>query len=149
MQSQTTLTPDFAGTWWWRMLVFATGFTVIFGLAMVYLPGPTQWYFNSLIFAQTDNPFDAGANRYIIFAFGIIGAVIVGWGVALMGIILKPLRQGERWAWWVLALSVNVWFVVDSVLSITSGYWQNAVSNLAFYVLFAVPLLPAYRALWR
>jgi hypothetical protein len=142
-------TVDFSKTWWWRGLVFAIAFTVLFGLAMVYLPAPTQWYFNSLIFARADSPFDADSTRYIVFSFGIIGAVIAGWGVALLGLVWVPIRRGERWALTAFTASFALWFLVDSIFSITSGYWQNAVSNLAFLVLFAVPLVGAYRAIGR
>lgn len=138
---------DFSKQWWWRMLVFSSVFYIVFGLVMVFLPDLTQWYFNSLIFARPDSPFDAAATGYIVFSFGIIGSVIFGWGIGLLMVVLVPLRRGERWAWWMLTGSVMSWFLLDSTYSVLMGYGANAVSNVAFVVLYVIPLIAAYRAL--
>jgi hypothetical protein len=39
-----------------------------------------------------------------------------------------------------------VWFVTDTVLSLATGFWQNAVLNVVLAVLFAVPLAATWRA---
>jgi len=140
---------DISKTLWWRGLVFAAGFTVMFGLAMVFLPDLTQWYFNSIIFGTADNPFDVDAKRYIVFAFGVLGAVMIGWAVSLLILIFIPLRRGEIWAWWTIAASIMIWFVIDSAFSVISDYSGNAVSNGAFLLIFALPMYPAYRHLTR
>jgi hypothetical protein len=38
-----------------------------------------------------------------------------------------------------------VWFVLDTALSLVSGFWPNAVLNVVLAVLFAVPLAATYR----
>jgi len=42
-----------------------------------------------------------------------------------------------------------IWFVIDSTFSVVSGYSGNAVSNIAFLLIFAIPMYPAYRHLTR
>lgn len=51
---------------------------------------------------------------------------------------------GEAMGWRIIALSVAAWFVPDTAYSLWSGFWQNAVLNLAFLILFAVPLGATY-----
>jgi hypothetical protein len=36
--------------------------------------------------------------------------------------------------------SALAWFIPDTSYSLISGFWQNAVLNLAFAMLFALPL---------
>jgi len=54
--------------------------------------------------------------------------------------------RGERLGWRVVAASVLAWFVPDSAFSVWSGFWPNAVLNLLFFVVFALPLAATYRA---
>lgn len=133
---------------WWRWLVVVTVGVMAFGLAMVLLPGPTQWFFTWLIFsgARSNALFSLQATRYITFVYGVLGAVMVGWMASLLVVVLGPYRRGERAGWDALAASMGVWFVVDTTFSLASGFWENALFNGVFFVLFAVPLAASYRA---
>ncbi len=44
-----------------------------------------------------------------------------------------------------LAGLVTAWFTPDTAFSLWSGFWQNAVLNVAVATLFAVPLAATYR----
>ena len=133
---------------WWRWLVAVTAGVMAFSLALVLLPAPTQWFFNWLVFsgARSNASFSPEANRYIAFVYGVVGAVMFGWMAALLVLVLGPYRRGERAGWGALASSVGAWFVVDTTFSLASGFWENALFNLVFFVLFAVPLAASYRA---
>jgi hypothetical protein len=107
---------------------------VVFGLA-------TQSLFKTLIYGTAPNPVTGTeALRYTRFVYGVLGAVMFGWALALWFIVTGPLRQRQRWAWNAVAFSMLGWFLVDSSLSLLSGYGENAILNLAFGVMFAVPL---------
>jgi hypothetical protein len=43
-----------------------------------------------------------------------------------------------------MAGSIAVWFLLDSGFSILAGYWQNAVFNVVFFVLFFIPLAATF-----
>ncbi len=73
---------------------------------------------------------------------------MVGWGVALILVVRTLFAAGHRAGWNIVALSAATWFVPDTAYSLASGYWQNALLNLAFLVLFAVPLI-ATRQVFR
>ncbi|MBC8042814.1 MAG: hypothetical protein IAF08_05140, partial [Rhizobacter sp.] len=70
--------------------------------------------------------------------------VIVGWSVALLLTLASSFRRREREGWNTLAASVGIWFTVDSTYSLISGFWQNAVFNVVFFVCFAIPLAATY-----
>ena len=73
---------------------------------------------------------------------GLAGPSVVklGWGTALVYVTRTLVANGMRAGWNVVALSVAAWFVPDTMYSLVSGFWQNAVLNAAFLGLFAVPL---------
>jgi len=65
---------------------------------------------------------------------------MVGWGAALVYVTRTLLSKGMRIGWNLVALSVAAWFVPDTIYSVWSGFWQNAVLNAAFLALFVLPL---------
>lgn len=60
--------------------------------------------------------------------------------MALAAISKRLVSRGSRFGWNVVAGSLLAWFVPDTIFSLWSGFWQNAILNLAFATLFAVPL---------
>ena len=126
------------------LLMAACVGVILFSIGMVFLPQLSQPFFNWLIFQNTINPFPDDANQYIRFAFMVMGAVMIGWMVALLAIIAIPFRRGERWAWWTVALSMVIWFVVDTSMSLGLGYAPNAALNTVFLGVFVVPLGLSY-----
>ena len=133
---------------WWRWLWVANASALLFGAAMVLAPGPTRQFFGLLLYARPDaiDAFGPGAVAYITLLHAVLGAVMVGWAVALMCVLHGPFRRGERSGWTSLAASLVAWFVPDTLFSLVSGFWQNALFNLMFATLFAVPLVATWRA---
>ncbi|WP_193199869.1 hypothetical protein [Nostoc sp. MG11] len=132
---------------WWYWLVIVTCGVTIFSISLVILPDFMQLFFNAMLFSssQAHTTFDEIAYSYIKFLYGILGAVMVGWSVTLLFILAGPFHRGQREAWYAMTVSVLVWFVLDSSLSISSGFWQNAVFNTMFLIFFAIPLVATYR----
>jgi len=128
---------------WWRWLVVVTAGVLLFGLSMVVAPGFTLRAFGLLYFfsAQKIAAFGEPAVSYIVLMHGVLGAVMFGWGVALLVVLLGPFRRGSSEAWLTLSLSLTAWFVPDTAFSLWSGFWQNALLNAVFAVLYAVPLV--------
>lgn len=89
--------------------------------------------------------FPADAVRYIGFVNAVLGAVMLGWAVALLFIVAGPLRRCERWAWHAVALSLSAWFVPGTLFSAWSGAMLNVAVNVLFIVAFAIPLIATYR----
>jgi hypothetical protein len=138
------LSPAFL--FWWRWLVVATLGVVGAGAFFVVAPGVTREVFGLLFYGSSEalDDLPARAVAYIAFAHGVLGAAMIGWGVALAAIVLGPLRQAGVQAWRTFAGSLSIWFVVDSGFSLWSGFWQNAILNAVVFALF-VPALVGIR----
>ena len=121
-----------------------------FGLALVLAPGLSRQGFSLLVYSDQDriSLFGQEAARYISLAHAVLGGVMFGWGIALVAVVRTLFASGCRAGWNIVALSVGAWFVPDTGYSLLSGYWQNAVLNLGFLLVFVVPLI-ATREVFR
>jgi hypothetical protein len=90
--------------------------------------------------------FGAEQVRYISLAHAVLGGVLVGWGFALFYAVKTFFASHARATWNLVAGSLAAWFIPDTGYSLSSGYWQNAVLNLGFLVVFALPLWAAREA---
>jgi hypothetical protein len=110
---------------------------------MVLMPDFTRRLFSWLIFAAPDRigAFGDSAVGYIGLSHGVLGAVMFGWGTALLFILLGPFKRGSREAWLTLVVSLAAWYVPDTAFSFLSGFWQNAVLNTALAALLVIPLV--------
>lgn len=133
---------------WWRWLVVATFGILLFGIGMVAAPELTRRFFGLLLFSSAERlaSFGAAAAAYVAFVHGVLGAVMFGWGVALLSVLLGPFRHRSKQAWSTLVTSLSAWFVPDTALSLWSSFWQNAMLNLVLAVIFAIPLAATHRA---
>ena len=131
--------------WWLAVLAVAA---IVFGLSLVLIPGPMARLFGGLYLSDPGGiaAFGDGAESFIAFVSAVMGAVMAGWAAAILCLLALRFRPGQPDAWWVIAVSVLVWFIPDTAYSIRAGYWQNAVLNVGALVLFAVPLAATYPA---
>jgi hypothetical protein len=131
---------------WWRWLLTATCAVIIAGACLVFLPGFARNLFGVLYYGSATalDDFPDEAVRYITLAHGVLGAVMISWGVAFAFVLLGPFRQAQPNAWWTFSVSLATWFVVDSGFSLWTGFWQNAVLN-AVIALFFLPALAGMR----
>lgn len=134
----TTAAPRLLLNW----LLLACASVSLFGLLLVMAPAATRMGFSLLVYGNTAaiDAFGAEAARYAAMTHAVIGGVMVGWGVALFLIARTLVSRGSRAGWWMITASLLAWFVPDTSYSLLSGYWQNAVLNSAFGLLFAIPL---------
>ncbi len=74
------------------------------------------------------------------FAFGLMGALTLGWGVSMMAMVALAHTHGAP-VWRSLTASVLVWYVIDSAISVLTGFPLNAVSNTLLTVGYLIPVL--------
>lgn len=129
-------------TVWDQLLLGVIAFVGLYGITMVIAAEQvSRNLFGPLGFGLDQaGALTATELDYVAFVFRVLGAVIVGWMVALAGITVVPLRRREPWAWWTVASSMVVWFTVDTGMSVAVGQHSHAVFNLAFLFAMAVPL---------
>ncbi len=84
---------------------------------------------------------------HLSFTLGVLGAVTIGWASSLCVIIQSALmleRHDAAAAEKVGTLTIAgilAWFVIDSALSVATGFGRNAISNAIFLAAFFAPLI--------
>jgi hypothetical protein len=126
---------------WRRWLLLASVAIAAYAASLVLAGTVTGRLFDVLGFGLQSGAIPDGQPRsYVLFIYGVLGAVLTGWMITIAGIAAGPLRSGERWARPVLAASLSTWFVLDTGFSLAVGCWQHAVFNLVFLVGLGLPL---------
>jgi len=131
---------------WIRLISAAALGVILFSSLLLLTPELTQRGFNIVAFGRTAYPagFTPTVIGYLEFVYGVLGAVMIGWMLAVLALIQIPYSRGATWSWWAIVASVLGWFVIDTTFSLVSGYPGNAVPNAVFLVMFAVPLLATF-----
>ncbi|MCQ8184848.1 hypothetical protein [Parvularcula maris] len=76
-------------------------------------------------------------DRYINFAYGLIGAVMTGWITTLV----IAMKVEKRAIWNAGLMGLTVWFVLDSGVSAFWGFPLNIATNVLFLVLLGGVLI--------
>ncbi|MBR7620363.1 hypothetical protein JKL49_13290 [Phenylobacterium sp. 20VBR1] len=121
--------------WAWLVAVFGL---VLAGAGLEATDGPTR-----LIFGLVNGPEDLVLNAQMRFAVALMGAVTLGWAITLMVTFDAAHRLGAQAGptWRGVLASMAAWFVIDSGLSIATGFGLNAVSNTLLMAGLLLPLL--------
>jgi hypothetical protein len=98
-----------------------------------------------LVFDLFQMPFPDDMDSLHRFSIGLMGAVTMGWGMTLYvafqaAHLLDPGHAPRIWR--SVTIIALIWYVVDSYISVATGYWMNAVSNTLIMALYLV-------AIWR
>jgi hypothetical protein len=105
--------------------------------------------FLSLIFYFAPGRFQvlypADVNAYAMFAYGVLGAVMQGWGVSMFMIVRGPFCRCESGGRALLAAPMLIWFLADTGFSLYTGFWQNGILNAVLLLLLAIPLAATRR----
>jgi len=80
---------------------------------------------------------------HLRFSVALMGAVTMGWGVTCLALFMAAHRLGGEAVpvWQVATLVMLAWYVIDSGLSVATGFWGNAVSNTGILIGYLLPVL--------
>jgi hypothetical protein len=131
--------------WLWHKWLLAVCLVVIaFGVFIALLSWtPLFGIFNDLVdgvFWSGSTPDDA-TGQFILWAYGMLGATMAGWGIALAYMVKYPFARKEKWSWNAIALGLAVWFVVDTFMSVYTKAYFNVGVNVMLIVLAGIPIL--------
>jgi hypothetical protein len=132
---------------WRRWLIVVTGAVIVYGFGLMLFSAAMQNLFVALFF-PTMIPADLAGEAvgdYLHLVHGVLGAVIVGWMITLLALLITAFNEGQRSTWIILALSIGAWFVIDSGFSLLIGVPAHALFNVGFLILFVIPLAATYR----
>ena len=118
--------------WCWGVILFGAA---IAGGAFPATDGIVRTLYG--ILGSTPAAFDAPGMR---FSVGLMGAVTIGWGATILS-LLPAIHQAGAPAWRGLTLALAIWFVIDGVISVATGYALNNLPNTALAVLYFIPVL--------
>jgi hypothetical protein len=132
-------------TQFWQnwLSAWAAGVT-IFGLILAGGAFAATDGLTAALFSMFGNPLPADIDAHHRFAIGLMGAVTMGWGLTYVATFkalfaLPPTQSAPIWR---LVLFFGlVWYVVDSWISVATGFWMNAVSNTLVLVLLLIGLV--------
>lgn len=128
-------------------LTWMTGWCIAIGLFGMILvgsgfeatSGPVR-----ILFDVLNGPGEIDLNPYMRFSLAILGAVTIGWSLTLM-VVIQVANQLEKQVskriWSGMTASIVIWYVIDSILSIATGFWLNAVSNTILSATFLIPVI--------
>jgi hypothetical protein len=97
-----------------------------------------------LLFAVIGGPGELRLDPHMRLTLAVLGAVLIGWSLTLLGATRVARRLGRErarslWSW--VTVSLVGWFVIDSTLSMLTGFPRNAVMNTIFIVAFLLPIV--------
>lgn len=138
---------------WSRWIQSLSGFLGIYGLAMVFAPEfMNRTLVSTLLYGNNDllrSAFVSAGEPNATFLkvlSGLLGTVTVGWAIQMGWIAYKPFRNGERWAWNGLAISVLTWALLEFYFKFTNGITGvGLIAHFGLLIAFAIPLTATYR----
>ncbi len=111
---------------------------VLAGGAFETTSGPVRLLL-SILHGGGDPRFDPALR----FSLAVMGAVSIGWAVTLFFLLRAAIElagQG-RALWNAVTTGIVVWFVVDSILSVATGYARNVAPNIGLTAMYFVGLV--------
>ena len=129
---------------WQKWLMAVCGIIVVFGLVIALLSwSPLFGVFNTLVngtFWPGAGP-DESTQQFTLWAYGMLGATMAGWGLTLAFIVNGPFGKKEKWSRDAIAAGVILWFVVDTIMSVYTGAYFNVGVNVLVLALAGLPLV--------
>jgi hypothetical protein len=90
------------------------------------------------------NPLPEDMDAHHRFGFGLMGAVSLGWGLTFYGAFKALHALDAKTAapiWRFMNIGIFAWYLIDSYISVATGFWMNAVSNTLLVILYYIPVL--------
>jgi hypothetical protein len=131
-------------SFWQKWLVAVGGFLAVFGLFLTVFSQSAlmDFIFNRQIdpvFWQAEE-LSHNTKQFQAWIYGVLGAVIAGWGTSIAFVAQYAFKPREKWAWNCIASGVLVWYVADTAISAFFSVTFNVVFNTITLLLLAIPL---------
>lgn len=89
---------------------------------------------------QINGNTDSVIIQFQSWIYGVLGATISGWGILLAFQIYYPFTARQQWSWSSIAVSICMWYVLDTSISFYFNVYFNAVFNTVLLLAFIIPL---------
>ena len=131
--------------WLWQRWLLIVGVIIsIFGVMLALFSQTALFAFfnqqiNPIFWGTVDLP--ANAQAFQPWIYGVLGAVMAGWGIFTTFIVRYPFKRKEQWAWTCLTSGVLAWFVIDTFISLSFKVYFNAAFNAVLLIGIMLPLV--------
>lgn len=100
--------------------------------------GPTRLMFGLLNGRVAFDP-----DAHLRFSLAVLGAVTIGWSLTLAAAIWAAHLLGaqSRPVWALVTVALAAWYVIDTALSVATGFGLNAIPNTIFLAVFLLPII--------
>ncbi len=119
------------GKWQAQMQLWC-GAVMIFGLVLMTGAFEATGQAANILFDILDGPGPVTWDPVLRFSLALMGAVTLGWGATVLAVVRgtgdMPAAQALA-LWRGITAALLLWYVVDSALSVATGFWRNALSN--------------------
>lgn len=119
------------GKWQAQMQLWC-GAVMIFGLVLIGGAFEATSAGVNALFAILDGPGPLTYEPALRFSLALMGAVTLGWGATVLAVVrgTRDMPGAQSLALWRgITAALLLWYVVDSTLSVATGFWRNALSN--------------------
>jgi hypothetical protein len=125
---------------WWSILLIDCIIISIFGV-LIYI---SELIPNSRgLLSSIDLDYcgkDPQAHSFISFIVAVLGATIIGWGTTILFLVWYPLKKKEKWAWYAMAITILLWYIPDTIVSIYFLMLPNVILNTIILLMIELPL---------
>ncbi len=122
--------------WCWAVVGIGAVFAIS---AFASLRWPTMLFLDIIFWPIDGQP--AALSREAVLGVSLTGAVMVGWGVLMLGLAQDAKLSRDPRVWHLMTYAMVTWFVVDSVASWLAGAGVNVLSNAGFLATFLIPIV--------
>ena len=121
------------------LIVVAAGFCFSFIFTFLF-PQALEPFFTEIT-GMTLSNLTAEQIKFHNLLSGVIGGVMIGWGIMLAFLGYRLMKQQEDWIWSAIAISLIVWYVADTLTSILVGSSLNVILNSVILIVALPPLI--------
>jgi hypothetical protein len=117
---------------WQAQMQIWCGAVIIFGLVLMGGAFPATSAGVYALFGILDGPGPIAWDPALRFSLALMGAVTLGWGATMLAVVRASDAMPQVAAtalWRGITIALLLWYVVDSGLSVATGFWRNALSN--------------------
>jgi hypothetical protein len=97
-----------------------------------------------LYFKLMNNPTELILTSHMRFSLAVLGGVCIGWSITLLATFQAANELSGATAtriWRLITLGLVCWYVIDSYLSVATGFWFNALVNTSFFAALVTPII--------
>lgn len=140
---------DFWIKWLKGWSLFTIAFGAMFAATDLGVLGAPARIFTDIAFLRMPGAVPLEAEREGLLMAGIMGAVMMGWGLYVYLTVETMARADAGQLRRAVLGAFTLWFLFGQAASWRMGAYGNMVSNTAFYAMFVVPFLVGDRQVAR